>query len=189
MDPVFVTVARVALSGLFAQAAAHKLVDRRRFFGIVADYRLMPGAFVTPAAALLIAAELGLTVALLVPRTAAAAACFGALLLGLYAAAIAINLLRGRRSIDCGCGGPGETLHPGLIGRNVLLIGVCGLAAAASTDRNIGLLDGVTIASALGVLALLWQAVAELAHGGASIASDASDASIASDASEVGVHT
>ncbi|WP_289141256.1 MauE/DoxX family redox-associated membrane protein [uncultured Brevibacillus sp.] len=55
-------------------------------------------------------------------------AVLGGLLLILYSVAIAINLLRGRRDISCGCGGVAGN-HPIswlLVLRNLLLMFVCG---------------------------------------------------------------
>jgi hypothetical protein len=54
-------------------------------------------------------------------------------LLVVYAGAIGANLWRGRRHIDCGCGlgSRAQPISLGLIARNALLIGLCGLVPLA----------------------------------------------------------
>ncbi|MEZ4217383.1 MAG: MauE/DoxX family redox-associated membrane protein [Myxococcota bacterium] len=81
-------------------------------------------------------------------------------LLGAYSAAIAANLARGRRDVDCGCLGPGrrQPIAPWMLARNAALA----LAAAwpwlapSSAPRALGALDAATVAFALAALALLW---------------------------------
>ncbi len=163
MDPVITTLARLGLALLFAAAAAHKLRDRTRFQGILADYRLLPEALVPAAALSLVGVELGLAAALLGPATAPAAAIAAAGVLSVYALAIGINLARGRRDIDCGCGGPGQRLHPGLLARNAALVAVCGVAALPVAPRPLSILDAFSVTLGLAGLALVWLASGELA--------------------------
>ena len=60
------------------------------------------------------------------------------LLLSLYTAAIVLNLARGRRDIDCGCGGPGsrQTLHEWLVWRNLAYLTLALLALPPPLDRG-----------------------------------------------------
>lgn len=119
MDPLISLTIRCALAALFAVAAAHKLRDRRYFDGIVLDYRLLPPRLALRVARLLPGLELALAAGLLVGwRPAALTAA--AVLLG-YAAAMTVNLARGHREIDCGCGGPPQRLSGWLVGRNVIM--------------------------------------------------------------------
>lgn len=119
MDPLISLAIRCALAAVFAVAAAHKLRDRRYFDGIVLDYRLLPPRLALCVARLLPGLELAVVAGLIVGWTSAAPAA-AALLLG-YAAAITVNLARGRREIDCGCGGPPQRLSGWLVGRNVIM--------------------------------------------------------------------
>ena len=81
----------------------------------------------------------------------------------LYTAAIGINLVRGRRDFDCGCGGPAATrLHPGLLARNGLLIATALGAALPTTGRAWHLADAFTALAATLVLAGLWAAMETL---------------------------
>lgn len=118
--------ARYFLVVLFAAAAFHKLLDSAAFVRVVADYRVMPAALAGPAAVLLIVAELAIAVALLTDGLHAPGAAAAAVLLLVYGAAMAINLARGRRSMDCGCafGRSAGSLSYGLVVRNMALAGL-----------------------------------------------------------------
>ena len=160
VDPAIVWTLRVALSALFATAAFHKATDLRAFASTLRDYRILPaglGGVLAPAFA---AAEAGVAIALLVPGRASAAATAGALLLLAYTAAIATNLLRGRREIDCGCFGPRlrQPISGGLVVRNAVLVGAALAAALPAGSRSLVWVDAVTILLGAGVLALLLQA-------------------------------
>lgn len=101
--PDIVIAARVFGALLFATAAWGKIRHFDEFAGIVGQYRLLPPALVTPAAFLVVLAEVlaaaGLMVALLAPL----AALLGIALLLLFSAAIGVNLARGETAIECGC--------------------------------------------------------------------------------------
>lgn len=122
---------RAALAVLFAAAAVHKLRDRRRFDGIVLDYRLLPPRVAVRVAAALPWLELGLATTLLAaPRVGLGGA---AGLLGTYASAMGINLARGRRLIDCGCGAKPQRLSAWRVTTNLLLAGAALWAATAGS--------------------------------------------------------
>jgi hypothetical protein len=160
VDPAIRVLARAALSLLFAQAALHKLRDVDAFRRAVEAYRLVAPLWAVPAGALLIAAEIAVAVALWMPPVATPAALAGAALLALYGAAMAVNLARGRRDIDCGCSGPAhrQPIRPALVGRNAVLVGVALLAAAPAGARPLLWLDGCTVVAGVLVAALAWQA-------------------------------
>ncbi|MGH7787783.1 MAG: MauE/DoxX family redox-associated membrane protein [Candidatus Binatia bacterium] len=160
IDPLFSLVARGALALLFASAAVHKLRDIDAFRRAVEGYELLPPLWAVPAGALLIAGELGLAVGLWLPRVAPVASLGAALLLGLYAWAIAVNLRRGRRDLDCGCGGPArrQMISPALVWRNSLLAAVALLAALPVSGRSLTWFDGGTLVAAVASLALLYAA-------------------------------
>jgi len=154
IDPLFAEVARWLLVAVFAAALWHKLSDWKVFVVVVEDYRLLPGILAAPAAAAVVAGEalalLGLTAGL-----EKEAALLAAVLLGLYALGIAINLARGRRDIDCGCYGPAggdagrHRLSGWLLVRNAALVCAAAVVAAPSTGRELVWLDVVSIAAAV----------------------------------------
>ena len=160
MDPVVALVLRGALGALFVFAAVHKLRDRRHFDGTMLDYRILPARAALSIARFLPGVELALAVGLI--AGSGLAALVAAALLTVYGAAIAINLARGRRSIDCGCGGPAQPLGPGLVVRNALLAAGALTLLLPVTDRVPGILDFTTVAAAVGALMLLYAAAAQL---------------------------
>jgi len=88
-----------------------------------------------------------------------------ALLLLLFAAAMAANLLRGRSDIDCGCaiGRLRERIGWPLVTRNLLLAVVALLLAwGRPVARTLEWLDFVSIAAALASLLLLHAAAGRL---------------------------
>ena len=131
------TIALSTLVGLiFLTAAIAKLRDMARFEGVVANYRLLPPLLVRPVARLLPATELGLALLLPTGWGGVVAGTAAALLLVLFAGAMAINIRRGRRRIDCGCGDhrPGAMLGWGQVARNLALgLPLPILAATAGT--------------------------------------------------------
>ena len=101
--PLLGVAASVAVALLFAVAGIDKLRHRDLLPGVIANYRLLPDALVAPAAALLPGVELLVAAGLLLGFAPLAPLVAIALLL-VFAAAMAINIGRGRRHIDCGCG-------------------------------------------------------------------------------------
>jgi hypothetical protein len=163
MDPVIDLAVRAALGLLFASAALHKLRDPRRFTATLAEYRLLPARLAPGAAVGVMVAECGIVVALVVwPAWGAAA---GAALLCLYGSAIGVNLARGRRHIDCGCGGPAarRDISGWLAARNALAAAVA-LAAALLpvATRELVWLDACTVVAGTAMLAACWSATDHL---------------------------
>jgi len=161
VDPALQMPLRASLALLLLWAAAHKVRDVAAFREALENYRLLPASLIPPAALLVIAAEVVLGGALLLPSAAAAAALGAAALLGVYGAAVTVNLLRGRRDIDCGCSGAAarQTLHGALVVRNAVLVAAALAAALPATSRPLTWIDGLTIAGAVAALALLYGAV------------------------------
>ena len=160
IDPVAAWLARLALAGVFASAALHKWRDLDAFAGAVAAHRLVPEATTRPLACALAACESAIAVALLVSASAPFAAGAAAALLALYTGAIAINLARGRRDIDCGCAGAAarQSLSGWLVLRNLLLAAALGATLAPASARVLGTFDLFTIALGAGALYALYAA-------------------------------
>ena len=121
---------RLLLAFVFMTSAISKLVDLRRFVRIVRSYALMPPAAVAPAAIALTGLEATLGVMFLQGADTRVAATGAALLLALFAGAIATNVARGNR-IDCGCGAWNASGQASwlLVARNGLIAtGACLLA-------------------------------------------------------------
>jgi Methylamine utilisation protein MauE len=161
IDPVIDVALRASLGVLFAAAASHKLREPRRFRATVAEYRLLPATLVTPAALALVGVEITVAAALVTPGWRAAGLLGAAALLALYAGAIAINLARGRRDLDCGCAGPAvrRPISGWLVARNGVLaaLALAGLAPAAT--RPLVWVDALTILGSTATLAALYVSV------------------------------
>jgi uncharacterized membrane protein YphA (DoxX/SURF4 family) len=127
----FVTAVRIAAALIFFTAASGKLRRWSTFEGVVGNYRLLPDPLVRLVAWILPPGEMVLALALVfgLPGSELAASA----LLCLFAAAMAINLVRGRSHIDCGCfdAAQRQPLRWSLVVRNVVLVSLL-IAAARS---------------------------------------------------------
>jgi len=123
LDPLLQQTLALALAALFGAAVIHKLVAMREWPGIVHSYALLPNVLVLPVAAALIGAEALAAVALMLPKLRPLGGALAGALLALYAAALSINLWRGRTSIDCGCfaGRLRHGIAPWMVARNLVL--------------------------------------------------------------------
>jgi uncharacterized membrane protein len=129
------TVAAWFLSLVFLRALIHKLGRPAEFTGILRQYRLLPNRLVPLAATAVVASEACAAAGLMLPQSRAAAALLACGLLLIYAAAIGTNLLRGRMSIPCGCGGAGQGISRLHVIRNVLLA-LCAVPATAAASQG-----------------------------------------------------
>ncbi len=160
VDPVIATIIRFALGWLFLAASAHKLRDMVDFRSILATYRVLPDGLVAVAAWLVVAMEVCIGIGMLWQFRAAYLG--GAALLLAYAGVMTINLVRGRRFIDCGCGGATQPLSRGL-GRRNLVLSVASLRALGrAPPRPLGWIDIVSMIAGVLVLGTLYAATNQL---------------------------
>jgi len=143
-------------------AGLTKLRHRALLPGVIANYRLLPAAVVTPAAIALPLAEIAVGGLLLI-GVRPLPVLLGAGLLGLFALAMAINLLRGRSHISCGCGRPelSQSLGWPLVARNLLL--AAALLPRLAEPAPLAMLDLATALGAGVSLWLLYQLLASIA--------------------------
>lgn len=156
-DPVLSLAVRLTMAGVFLTGGLHQWRDRAMFAAIVEGYALLPRRLVTPVATLLPLAEMAAGFLLLWPATGGHGALAGLGLLGAVSAAVVINLLRGRRDIDCGCGGASgdQTLSWALVARNGVLAGLLGLGVLPPSARALTAPDvGVALFAGLAALGL-----------------------------------
>ncbi|MDX2169616.1 MAG: MauE/DoxX family redox-associated membrane protein [Deltaproteobacteria bacterium] len=160
LDPTAQWLLRIALSLLFARAAAHKLADVGAFRRAFEAYGVVPAAWSVLAGAALIGLECAIAVGLWLPRVATAAALAAAALLALYGGAMGLALARGRRDLDCGCTGPAarQPVRASLVARNALLALAALLAALPATARDTGWVDALTVAGGVVVAAFFYLA-------------------------------
>jgi len=164
MDPVIDTALRTGLSVLFLAAAVHKLRDLARFRATLAEYHLLSPRLVPLGALVLVVTELGLAVTLVAPPLRRAALLAAAGLLSIYGGAMAVNLARGRRHIDCGCAGPATRRPIGgvLVTRNAVLAAAALGGLVPVSPRPLSWVDGITVLGATATLAALYAAVDRL---------------------------
>src|SRR6185437_14761097 len=102
LDPAVGILIIVCFATLFANASVHKLRNLSRFDAVFTAYALLPRAGRLKISPLVALVELGVAVGLIGGASRGYAAASGAVLLVGYAAAIAVNLWRGRRDLRCG---------------------------------------------------------------------------------------
>ncbi len=154
LDPVVTRAFASTLAIILLAGGWQKLRDPQLFRAAVENYRLLPEPMAAPAAWLLPIVEVLSGVLLLFPETCAAGSLLAVALLLVVTGAVAINLLRGRREIDCGCGGlSSQPLSWVLVARNLVLALFAWPAAQQGMGRSLFLGDYVTLAGA--VLALV----------------------------------
>jgi hypothetical protein len=123
---------------VFAAAAMSKLWAWRELPGVVHNFRLLPSVLVVPVALVLPPLEIAIAAGLLMPGARSPAAACAALLFVVFAAALAMNLHRGRRQIDCGCfrSNLKQPISVAVVLRNLLLaVGALPLIPAGAMMR------------------------------------------------------
>ena len=160
LDPVATSALSAVLSVIFLTGAWQKLRDLALFQANIDNYRLLPDGLAWPAAILLPLWELAAGALLLFDPTRTVGAVLAIGLLAIVTTAVAINLLRGRTEIDCGCGSLGghvgdQTLSWGLVARNALLALAAVLALREDAARALVWIDYLSVAGGtLGLLGL-----------------------------------
>jgi hypothetical protein len=162
-DTILLTLSlalRFSFALLLGAAAMHKLRDLARFRATLVEYDVLPRGLAESAAPVIGILEASLAVALAAGIAAPAAAMAVAALMLAYAAAIHINVVRGRTDLDCGCMGPAARVpvSSALVLRNLALATAAATLAVTASGHAAGWLDVATALAATFVLAACWQA-------------------------------
>jgi hypothetical protein len=162
VDPVLRIALALGLGWVLLEAGLHKLRNLPHFAAVIDDYRLLPAGagrvLVRPLGVL----EALVAVSLLVPLTHRTGLLGAALLFALYFCAMGVNLARGRREIDCGCGAPGQgqVISVALLARNALLaVAALWLALAPAVTRQTVWLDWVVALGAGATLVIFYVTI------------------------------
>jgi hypothetical protein len=157
LDPAIGVLLTGCFALLFASAALHKLRDLPHFTEALRAYRVLPAGAVR-LAPLVPLTELAIAVGLFPAVGRQPAALAGATLLLGYAAAIAVNLGRGRRDLACGCGGPDDArpIAPWMVVRNLLLALLLATLLVSWKRRTLLATDALTVGGGLAVATLLY---------------------------------
>jgi hypothetical protein len=158
LDPAIAALIIACTALLFAAAAIHKLRDLRRFDEIFAAYGLLPFAARLRVSRAVPFLELVAAGGLLLDGSRVAAASVGIVLLLAYAAAITVNLLRGRRDLACGCGGPDDRrpIAAWMVWRNFSIAVLLGAVMLPWAQRSLAPTDVVTIGFGTMAVALVY---------------------------------
>ena len=158
IDPAIGGFCAFALALIFGASGVMKLRDLEMFEGSLANYRLAPIWMEKPLAYLIPVLECASAVGLVFAYTRGAAGIMLLALLMIFTAAIAINLMRGRTNIDCGCFGPAlrQELSGWLLARNFVLMCVAALLIYPGKNRRLVALDDVTIVLGAVTLVILY---------------------------------
>lgn len=167
VQPTLTVFLRTFLALLFAIAAISKLANREEFYGVVRNFRLTPDWLSRPLAIFLPVAELAVAAGLLARPMAPSAAAAAAALLLVFAVAMAVNVLRGRTAIDCGCFRQGmkQPLSWLLVLRNVGLAAAALLVAAVLPLAPAATLPDLVTGAAAGGVAVILYISASLLSG------------------------
>ena len=136
------------------RAVTHKVLDFNELQGFVADYRVVPESRAATASAGVVVAEFAIVAAIALPATRPIGLLAATALLSGYGGLIALNLARGHRRIECGCGGAPQVLGAALIVRNAVLVLLALFAAATPARLESTAETVVVISSGLCLLAL-----------------------------------
>ena len=179
LDPLITLVVSLGFSILFFSSGWHKVRAFAQFKLILADYQLLPGILVTPAAIIVVVGEfilaaLWISVAL-TPTYAVPCSLASAGLLAGYAVAVAINLARGRVHISCGCGVPGasdsdQPLSTGILFRNGALVLFALVPAIPAMERSLYWFDYMAIIATLFTASVLYATTSQLLSHSAAMA-------------------
>ena len=163
-DPALITSASLFIAWIFVSASWHKLKSIAQMVSIVNNYRVMPftvsGSFVIAVAGV----EMIVALLLVVPGSRQLGALLSAILLFIYAAAIGINLVRGRVDFNCGCSGQSarKNIDSSLVWRNTVLIAVALYSVLPPTERALGLVDYAAMMLTTVLLILAYHTVEQL---------------------------
>jgi hypothetical protein len=139
VDPLLQLTIAWCLAALLALSAAHQVLAWNEWPGIVRNHRLLPDSLTPLAAVSIPVCELLAAGAIVWPPTRGAGGMASGLLFAGFGVALAINLLRGRVHIDCGCFGVRlrGTLAPWMVVRNLLLVFLAWCLTLPVTQRDV----------------------------------------------------
>jgi Methylamine utilisation protein MauE len=166
MIPEVAIAIRTLVALVFLTASLGKMRHWVIFQGVIANYRLLPDALVAPIADLLPPIEALVGILLLLGLATPWPEASAVVLLLIFAAGMGINLLRGRRDIDCGCfqSALKQTLSWTLVVRNAVLVLLLGIAVVPGDAGTLpAVMDGLLVGGVLFIilqsLTILWSIV------------------------------
>jgi hypothetical protein len=158
LDPAFGYLIIAGAALLFASAAVRKFQDLGRFTEIFAAYRVLPAALADRLAWLIPCIEITIAIALYWEPSRRLGVASAIAVLITYGAGLGVNLVRGRRDLDCGCGAARDrrAIAAWMVWRNLLLAVAVGIAAMPWSPRSLGPTDVLTVVGGLIACVLLY---------------------------------
>jgi len=146
---------------VFTMAAFGKLAAWGELAGVVQNFRVLPRSWALPVSFVLPPLEAAVAVGVLLPATRMAAAAGAAALFAVFGAALALNLYRGRRQIDCGCfrSGLKQLISGAAVVRNIVLTIAALLLAQSAGAATLSPLEWVMAVGAALTLMLCYLSV------------------------------
>jgi hypothetical protein len=160
---VLALIVRVVVVAGLAAGAVQKARDPVKFRQAVEGYQVAPRALAKPLAKAIIVTEGVIALWLAIGWEPIGAKVAVAGLLGVFSGAVGINLLRGRRHIDCGCMllGARKTIGPWLLVRNLILMLLVALLPLTNALDMQTMVSGIGAGSALVALSVAGAALRE----------------------------
>lgn len=163
-DPVIPITCSLILSYVFVVASFHKCQNIAGFKQTLSDYQVVPDSLLSLFVYSIPAVEMITGIALLIPISSGLAATSASALLCIYIFAIGINLFKGRRTIDCGCGGTEQkqNISEWLLLRNCLLLFLAYCITASVQARQLFWFDWTVVFLAAVVGCLFYNIINQL---------------------------
>lgn len=163
-DPVIAVICSLVLSYVFVVASLHKWQNIEEFRTTLANYQILPDTLLGAFIYIIPALELLCGIALIIPYAPSLAALFATALLSMYMYAIGLNLLKGRRTIDCGCGGTEQKqpISEWLLLRNGVLLFLAYGTTVSVQARELSWFDWVVVLLATVVGCLFYNIINQL---------------------------
>jgi hypothetical protein len=147
------TTATVLIVVLLLSSSVSKALNFDWFVGVVKKHRLLPARWSRLIGLLIVAAEFSAGSLFAFSRTRVAAGAVALALFTVFSMATVINMLRGRRQLECGCSGLSKNAKIGwsTVARNggLIVITLCGMFQSAYATNALPLsiiLVGLTLA-------------------------------------------
>ena len=146
------------LALLLLASGLHKARDWERIHGVITAYQVVPVVLERTMLWLVIGVEIATGAGLALGVKSRIPSFGAAIVFAAYFAVIALNLLRGRRGVDCGCSFSRRTtplsgLH---LVRGALLLMLAVVGASVELKTTIGWPNALQIAAAVVCLALIY---------------------------------
>ncbi len=164
IDPVIAITCSLILSYVFVVASFHKFQNISEFKQTLSDYQVIPDSLLSFFIYSIPTLEMLTGITLLIPISSGLAAISASFLLLVYMVAIGINLIKGRRSIDCGCGGTEQkqNISEWLLLRNGLLIFLAYCITASVQARELLWFDWTVVLLAAIIGCLFYNIINQL---------------------------